>query len=169
MWSSDLTAETSWHSFVDQHGEAIFKVAYRVLRNLHDAEDVSQQVLLETYAMKSHPATGIMKRMAAFRAIDCLRKKQRTVPFDEAVHVPSCGLEYQAIEVEEQADLLRLAIARLPPRQAECFWLRYVEGLSNQEIATIQSISQSAVSTALLKARKTLRDSFSMTREHSNE
>ena len=124
-----MTAEASWRELVEQHGEAILKVAFRVLRNIHDAEDIAQQVLLEAFAMEKLPDIGIMKRMAAFRSIDRLRRRDNVLCFDETVHVPFKDDAERSIEIQEQADLLRIAIARLPNRQAQCFWLRYVEGL----------------------------------------
>ena len=155
-----MTAKLSWQDIVDQNGEAIFRVAYRVLRNLHDAEDVSQEVLLEAYVMDNLPEVGLLKRMTAFRAIDRLRQRKTAICFDELVHLPKQHDLTDLSVIAEQAELLRMAIARLPQRQARCFWLRYVEGMANREIAESLSISASAVSTALSKARHSLRNSI---------
>lgn len=161
-----MTTEASWRELVEQHGEAIIRVAYRLLRNMQDAEDVAQQVLLESFAMKRIPDGGLLKRMATFRAIDRLRARTNAVPFDETTHMAADDEGERSIEILEQANRLRSAIARLPDRQARCFCLRYVEGLSNAEIAESLSISRSAVSTALNKARNTLRHSVSKEQEH---
>lgn len=164
-----MTADATWIEIVDAHGETILNVAYRLLRNMHDAEDVAQQVLLEAVAMESLPEIGLLKRMAAFRSIDRLRQRNDAICFDETSHAPLTGDAVQAFEAQEQADLLRTAIARLPERQAQCFWLRHVEGLSNREIARCQSISESAVSTALNKARRALRNAVSKEHKSSHE
>ena len=158
----------TWQSIIDEYGEAIFRVAYRLLRSVHDAEDVSQEVLLEAFRMPEIPDASA-RRVAAFRAIDRLRQRVVTVPLDDDVgQLEPLSVE-KAIENEESADLLREAISRLPQQQSRCFWLRYVEGLSNQEIAVVEAISESTVSTALSKARKSLRRLFSNKLENAHE
>ncbi len=52
---------------------------------------------------------------------------------------------------------LRLAIARLSPRSAEIFALRYFEGLPNREIASLMGISQGLVAVLLHRTRARLR------------
>ena len=159
----------TWQSIIDEHGDAIFRVAYRLLRSVHDAEDVSQEVLLEAFRMPEIPDASLLRRVAAFRAIDRLRQRVVTVPLDgDFGQLEPLSVE-MAVENEESADLLREAISRLPKQQSRCFWLRYVEGLSNQEIAVVEAISESTVSTALSKARKSLRRLFSNKLEKAHE
>lgn len=159
----------TWQSIIDEHGEAIFRVAYRLLRSVHDAEDVSQEVLLEAFRMPEIPNASLLRRLAAFRAIDRLRQRVVAVPLDEEIRQPEPLSVEKAFENEESADLLRKAIARLPRQQSRCFWLRYVEGLSNQAIAEVEAISESTVSTALCKARKSLRRLFNKNLESAHE
>ena len=159
----------TWQSIIDEHGKAIFGIAFRVLGSVHDAEDVSQEVLLEAFKMTRMPDAGLLKRMAAFRAIDRLRRRATTTPLDEQFLVSESRPIEQTVEHEELASLLRTAISSLARQQSRCFWLRHVEGLSNQEIARIEAISESAVSTALNKARQCLRRSFQNKFENSNE
>ncbi len=159
----------TWQSIIDEHGEAIFRIAYRLLRSVHDAEDVSQEVLLEAFRMPEIPDASLLRRVAAFRAIDRLRQRVATVPLDEDIgHFESQPVE-KSVENKESADLLREAIARLPRQQSRCFWLRYVEGLTNQEIAVVEAISESTVSTSLCKARKSLRRLFTNKLENAHE
>ncbi len=159
----------TWQAIIDEHGEAIFRVAYRLLRSVHDAEDVSQEVLLEAFRMPEMPDASLLRRIAAFRAIDRLRRRVVTVALEEDISQRECLSTEKVVENEENADLLRNAIARLPQQQSRCFWLRYVEGLTNQEIAVAESISESTVSTALCKARKNLRRTFTNKLESAHE
>lgn len=158
----------SWQAIVEKHGEAIFRVAYRLLHSVHDAEDVSQEVLLEAYRMPQLPNASLLKRMAAFRAIDRLRVRATTDPLDEQACSVSNPSPDESIEGTEQASLLRDAISRLPRQQSRCFWLRHVEGLTNQDIARTMSISPSAVSTALSKAKVSLRQYILNQQEESH-
>lgn len=155
-----MTDDASWTEIADVHGKVILRVAYQVLGSLHDAEDVTQQVLLEMFEGKCPVEPGIAKRLAAFRAIDKLRAKRNEKPINASSQICVSGEGLQSLERQEEGERLRQAISQLPMRQAQCFWLRYVEGYTNREIADHQSMTESAVSTALHRARHKLRKSL---------
>ncbi len=144
----------------------LYRAAYCILRDTGDAEDVVQDVLLEAYQKHQGngavPAGGLLRRMATFRAIDQLRRRRRSEPIENVTIAKSGESPDRAIQQEEQVDRLRQAIGRLPKREAECFLLRYVEGMSNQEIAEALGTNASGVSTALHKARTKLRKMLSL-------
>jgi RNA polymerase sigma-70 factor (ECF subfamily) len=149
-----------WEAIVREHGPAVFRTAWRVTRNAQDAEDVTQEVLLELFrspAPPGAPCGGLLQRMAVLRAVDCLRRRRHTVPLDD-VAGPAKGLapEDEAIG-NELAERLRDGLARLAPRQAAVFCLRYFEGLSYEQIAAALSVRREAVAVALHKARARLR------------
>jgi RNA polymerase sigma-70 factor (ECF subfamily) len=152
-----LEAYVPWNQIVAEHGEVLLRIAFRVLRNAHDAEDVTQEVLLEAHQMSQVPDPGLLRRMATLRAIDRLRRRVNSQELDVGICDHRCRSPDQLNEQAELAQLLQTAIARLPEHQAQCFWLRYVDGLTNSEIANAIGTSATAVSTALHKARKTLR------------
>ncbi len=158
-----------WESIVDEYGEALFRVAFRVLHNVHDAEDVTQEVLLEALRMPEDPDFGMLRRMTTFRAIDMLRRRTAAEPVDLDNCEKQALSPQQAITAREEIQILQQAIARLPRQQARCFWLRYVDGLTNQQIAASAGISESAVSTALNKARQRLRLALQPNMENRNE
>ena len=76
-----------WGQVVERHAERVFRIAFRILGSVHDAEDVSQVVFTE--AVKMHATgpvqswTGLFVRLATLRAIDLSRRKRRTVELDE--------------------------------------------------------------------------------------
>lgn len=119
--------------------------------------------------MPEIPDASLLRRVAAFRAIDRLRQRVVTVPLDDDISQLEPLSVEKATENQESADSLREAISRLPRQQSRCFWLRYVEDLSNQEIAAVEAISESTVSTALYKARRTLRRLFTNKLESAHE
>lgn len=153
----------TWQQLVSNHSKQLFRAAYRILHDAAEAEDITQEVLLEAYrhSQKSDqlPEIGLLSHMATIRAIDQLRRRKTPSPLDVNQHPVETPLS-SSIEVDEQIAIMQAAIAALPDRQARCFALRHIEGMSNARIATYLEISESAVSTALYKARNNLRESL---------
>lgn len=154
-----------WNTIVQKHGRAVFGVAWRILGHAADAEDIVQEVFLEAHQLKK-PWTvrnwgPFLKRIAACRAVDRLRSRRTAASLDVNVAaVGRPGPEECAVD-EELQETLRRAVALLPAQQAAIFCLRYFEDLTNDEIASSLGVSGTAVSTALNKARKRLRELLS--------
>ncbi len=149
-----------WESLVRESGPIVYRTAWKILRNSEDAEDVLQDVLLELFQMLKRRQLdqydGLVRRMAMLRSLDRLRQRKRILSLDEDVaEVSREGPEALAIR-NELAERLLAAVARLPEQAATVFCLRYFENLSNREIAVPLGIGESAVSTALNKARTRL-------------
>ena len=149
-----------WNTLVREHRAAIFGIAWRVLGHAQDAEDVVQEV----FAQASRQSNGrpivswpaLLRRMAACRAMDALRRRRITIPLD-CVDLAIAKDDPEAIAAGHELEArLRAALAELPPRDAEVFCLRYFEELSYREIAETLGISATAVSTALYQARSRL-------------
>ncbi|MCP4083020.1 MAG: RNA polymerase sigma factor SigE, partial [Planctomycetaceae bacterium] len=70
-----------WNSIVDEHAERIFRIAYRILGCVHDAEDISQIVFTESF--KVHQTnqvrswTGFLVRLATLRSVDRIRSNRK--------------------------------------------------------------------------------------------
>ena len=148
-----------WTGIVERHAERVFRIAYRILGSVHDAEDVAQIVFVE--AQRVHKAgpvqswSGLFARLATTRAIDCLRRRRKSVSISENDHVTNTG-PHENVVGSELADWLRGAAAKLPEQQASVFSLSHFEQLSRNEVAAILNISPETVSTALYKARQGL-------------
>jgi RNA polymerase sigma factor (sigma-70 family) len=81
-------------------------------------------------------------------------------PLQDAAGIPTSGPGSSPETVVSNRELggwLRLAISELPPRAAEMFSLRYVEELSNREIAALMGTSQAVVAVTLHHARSRLK------------
>ncbi|HEX9801158.1 MAG TPA: sigma-70 family RNA polymerase sigma factor [Thermoanaerobaculia bacterium] len=149
------------------HSEAVFRAAYRVTGNPADAEDVLQTVFLRLARRGDDElderAGGYLHRSAVNAALDVVRSRQRAgwVPLEPAAGHATLAAdapdpERQQASRELRANL-RLALARLSPRAAEIFALRYFEGLPNREIADLLSVSQGVVAVLLHRTRARLR------------
>ena len=135
----------------------MFGTAWRILGHVADTEDVVQEVFLQVYRMQATQPVrhwaGLLRQLAACRALDRLRKRRPVVSLN-GMHLPhSRNGPEETVIGRELAERLRQAVARLPEREAEVFCLRYFEEFSYQQIAESLDINPGAVATALHKAR----------------
>ena len=149
-----------WDRIVREQGPLIYRTAWRILGHAADTEDVVQEVFLQVHQfVQTRPVrcwSGLLRRLAACRALDRLRQRRAAVPLDGLELAANGETPDEAAVSHELADRLRQAIAELPPREAEVFCFRYFDDLSYQEIADTLSISSGAVAMALHKARAKL-------------
>jgi RNA polymerase sigma-70 factor (ECF subfamily) len=153
-----------WSMLVAKHAERVFRIAYRILGSVHDAEDVSQIVFTEALRLRaSGPIqswTGLFSRLSTVRAIDQRRRRRKTLPIADSDLASENGPHEQAVGAEVAA-WLREAASQLPEQQAAIFALTHFEQLDRNEVAAILSISPESVSTALYKALERLREQLS--------
>jgi RNA polymerase sigma-70 factor (ECF subfamily) len=149
--------------FQAHHGR-VFRAAYRITGNASDAEDVLQTVFLRLLRQGWTTASvgsleGYLHRAAVNGALDLVRARGAalSVPLEEAGSAADSRLRpdrrYGALEL---GACLRQAIARLTPRAAEIFALRYFEDYGNQEIAGLLGVSPSEVAVSLHRSRSRL-------------
>jgi RNA polymerase sigma-70 factor (ECF subfamily) len=155
--AQEIQAVTDWDRIVREYGPLVFATAWRILGHAADTEDVVQEVFLQVHQLqRTSPVrhwAGLLRRLAACRALDRLRQRKSTVSLNGLSLVgPGEGPEAAAVE-RELADRLRAAIAQLPEREAAVFCLRYFDDLSYQDIADALHIRTGAVASALHKAR----------------
>ena len=148
---------TDWDCIVRNYGPLVFATAWRILGHTADTEDIVQEVFLQVHQMQRTEVVrhwpGLLRRLAACRALDRLRQRRSTVSLNGlSLADHDRGPEATAIE-HELAERLRRAIAQLPDREAAVFCLRYFDDLSYQEIAESLHIRAGAVASALHKAR----------------
>ena len=159
------TPNPDWNSIVEEHAERVFRIAYRILGSVHDAEDVSQNVFSE--AFKKHQSgpiqtwTGLLVRLSTLRSIDLLRNRQISHPIEERDQVSSHG-PAEITAARELATWLRDATGTLPPQQAAVFSLTHYEQLDRNEIAAVLSLSPESVSASLYKARQSLQSQLNV-------
>ena len=143
---------------VDAFLQRLVQYAYRRLGNLHDAEDVVQEVFARVYARRlecAHvsPLGPYLYRMAANACTDVLRKRKRR-------HVSLDGIDGENIASErgdgatlsaalEEVQRAEALLRRLPKKQAEVIRLRVFDGLRVNQIAEVVGCSANTVSSRL--------------------
>lgn len=150
----------SLESIVRQFSRFVFKVAYGVLRNSHDAEDVVQDVFLRMHRSGTKDVADMRAWLAtlAFRvAVDRLRK-----PHAEELgelESPSAGAdaEHLAIHRQRVRQVQRL-ITALPEELRYPLVLSAMEELDTRQIAEVLGISETAVRGRIFRARQILKE-----------
>ncbi|MBN1516112.1 RNA polymerase sigma factor [Candidatus Sumerlaeota bacterium] len=154
---------------LEEHGQMVFATAYRILGNADDAEDAMQEVFLKVlkkltwYLNPDKPRDwgAFLRVMAARQAIDIFRrKKSRKETALEPVEpfVRSTGNNpRQTAVMRERIEQLRGALKTLPKNEAWVFVLKYIEGLSYDQIAAHTGFSVSFTGVLLHRARKRLK------------
>ena len=151
------------------HQSCVLKAAYRVTGSMADAEDVAQSVFLRLARgtvdhSRISNLQSYLHRSAVNAALDLIRSRghREVVPVeaaDEMASNPSLSPE-RAHSSMEIKNWLRVELAKLNPRTAEMFTLRYIEGLDNPEIARMMNTSQAVVAVTLHRTRARLKKSL---------
>jgi RNA polymerase sigma-70 factor (ECF subfamily) len=162
-----------------EYAPRIYNLARRMLGNDADAEDVTQDVLLQvvrkldTFRGESQLGTWLhrvtVNAALAHRAKRATRQKYEAAgPTDD---LPADGGAAGALRrwnvppdepvlAAEQAELIEQAINRLPEPFRDVYVLADVEGLPNSEIAEMLELSVPAVKSRLHRARLRMRDAL---------
>ena len=150
------------------HYSQVYATAYRLTGSSQDAEDVLQTVFLRLLKRRdeidlSPSPVSYLHRAAVNASLDLLRARtrSRSVALDE-LEAPLAAGEGEASPERRQEDremrgVLRQALTQLTPKSAEIFSLRFLEDLSNREIARALNMTQTAVGVALHRARNQVR------------
>jgi RNA polymerase sigma-70 factor (ECF subfamily) len=148
----------------------VFRAAYRVTGNAGDAEDVLQTVFLrlvkrDATAEPVGNMASFLHRAAVNAALDLVRTRQniRNVPLDDMEPVLAEPLHRGPDRVHQSGEIrewLRGALARLNPRIAEMFMLRFFEGKDNPEIARLLETTPGTVAVTLSRTRDRLEKEY---------
>src|SRR6266404_5640310 len=156
---------------VADHQQMVYRIAYSVLRNSHDAADAAQEAFLRVFKAAGKLA-GVADRKAwiariAWNAALDGRRKIRAVQAEVPVEDLARGVaslrhtgrspEEIAAGSEMQRLLARL-IETLPESLRQPLQLSTVEDLDHHEIAAALGITEAAVRARLFQARQKLKE-----------
>jgi RNA polymerase sigma-70 factor (ECF subfamily) len=132
------------------------------------AEDAVQDVFCKVLAAETVPESfrSWVYRIARNRCLDLLRGRARrrddqALPSESAAAEELTGHLTRLVR-QEQHSRLRQLVAALPATQREILRLRYVEGLSRQEIADVLELPESIVKSRLFEGLERLRQHTSL-------
>ncbi|WP_300403535.1 RNA polymerase sigma factor SigE [Nocardioides sp.] len=156
----------SWDEIVARHSDRVYRLAYRLTGNRHDAEDLTQEVFVRVFRSLSTytPGTfeGWLHRITTNLFLDQARRKQR-IRFDalsdeRADRLTSGSPAPEAAYADRTFDDdIEQALATLPPDFRVAVVLCDVEGLAYEEIADILGAKLGTVRSRIHRGRAMLR------------
>jgi RNA polymerase sigma-70 factor (ECF subfamily) len=156
----------SWDDVVREHSARVYRLAYRLTGNMHDAEDLTQEVFVRVFrSLPSYtPGTfeGWLHRITTNLFLDMARRKQR-IRFEglgddaarfmrDDVPTPAQAFDARHLDTDVQA-----ALEALAPEYRAAVVLCDIEGLSYEEIAATLGVKLGTVRSRIHRGRAQLR------------
>ena len=152
----------------ERHRRRVFNVAYRVLGDWNGAQDLAQEVFLHladrigTFRGEA-TLTSWLYRVTVNRAIDSRRRDSRRPawkvgegPTDEEVRRPAAPSQPEAppeaLDRDDDARQVQRALRRVSPKLRAILVLRYVEGLSYEDLREVLGCSLGTIKSRLNRA-----------------
>lgn len=164
-WSKEDALEIA----VREHARLVYRVAYSVLRNHHDAEDATQETFLRAlrYRRKLEGVREAKTWLAsiAWRVAVGRVKKRPEVSLTDEQNLAAAGQLHSQLKSAEEftlgnemANLLAAMIVSLPEALRDALRLSTVEDLTPAEIAEVLGTSEASVRSRLFRARQILKE-----------
>jgi RNA polymerase sigma factor (sigma-70 family) len=151
---------------VNAHATLLHRIAYRMIGDATEAEDVAQEALLRLWQHADRwrgGGTGAAAWLTRVTVNLCLdRLRRRRFSSDEAVpdRPDDAPLAHDMMAAAEQLAAVVAAIAALPDRQRAAIVLTYYEDQCNAAAAAVLDMNIKAFESLLLRARQALKKAF---------
>lgn len=161
--------EDALETAVREHARLVYRIAYSILRNHHDAEDATQETFVRVlrYRRKlegvDDPKTWLA-RIAWRVAVERSRRRPEVSLGEEEVAVFAERLASQAASAEQTAfgneltEFIASLVSALPEQLRDPLRLSTLNELSPAEIAHVLQTTESAVRSRIFRARQILKE-----------
>lgn len=172
--TGDKTTMPSWDELVRQHADRVYRLAYRLSGNQHDAEDLTQETFIRVFrsVQNYQPGTfeGWLHRITTNLFLDMVRRRGRirmeALP-DDYDRVPADDPNPEQIYHDSRLGPdLQAALDSLPPEFRAAVVLCDIEGLSYEEIGATLGVKLGTVRSRIHRGRQALREYLA---NHSDE
>jgi RNA polymerase sigma-70 factor (ECF subfamily) len=161
----------AFRPLMEKHGRAVFRLAFRMTGNPHDAEDVVQETFLRAYRkldeFEARAQFGSwLHRIAANCAYDLLRARARRQARFDSIDAAEEGAQEFAgsdpapdrlVAGGEIRERVQTAMARLSNLERSAFTLRHLEGMSIAEIARALDLEGESAKQSIFRAVRKVR------------
>ena len=159
----------SWEEIVREHSPRVFRLAYRLTGDRHDAEDLTQDVFVRVFRSldRYEPGNfeGWLHRITTNLFLDSARRKKRirmdAMGDDDGQLAgsveaqPERGFEHGNLDLD-----VRRALDALPPDYRAAVVLCDIEGLTYEEIAEVMGAKMGTVRSRIHRGRALLREAL---------
>jgi RNA polymerase sigma-70 factor (ECF subfamily) len=138
----------------DEYVDQIFRYIYYKVGNFTEAQDLTGQTFLksfeniDSYQMRDVAFSSWLYRIAHNLVVDFFRResKRENVPIEEQPPTPSNrGNPVETVLADLESERLYRAMGKLTHNQREVLVLKFIDNLSNNQVAEIMGISVGAV------------------------
>lgn len=175
----------AFQRLVERYKKKIYFLAYDILGDHHEAEDISQEVFIKVFRSlrnfrRDAKMSSWIYQITANTCIDALRKKKSKpqVNLEDFNHVSlqdnlaGGGNRVQNPEFSAEASIMQHkiqnALHKVTPKERTVFVMRHYNDLKIKEIAETLQVSSGTVKSLLFRALKKLRKELSTHREKSS-
>jgi RNA polymerase sigma-70 factor (ECF subfamily) len=158
-----LAAQERQNRFVAAHLRRVFLLIYRIVGNVDDAQDLTQEAFIkalqrEDQLKDTEKAAHWLSRIATNTALDFLRRRGRVQFCDvddmiEPLRSPASQSPEQILLRSEHREYLEDGLRRLTVRERAALLLRDVEGLPAEEVARQLNCTKATVRSHIANAR----------------
>jgi RNA polymerase sigma-70 factor, ECF subfamily len=161
--------EDALEAAVREHARLVFRIAYSVLRNHHDAEDATQETFVRALRYRRklegvRDAKTWLARIAWRVAVKHGRRRKESSLDEDAIGAAVLKMRSQLTSAEEftlgqeMSGLLESLITALPENLREPLRLSTIEELGPSEVAEVLEVSEASVRSRVFRARQILKD-----------
>jgi RNA polymerase sigma factor (sigma-70 family) len=167
----------SWEDVVREHGDRVYRLAYRLTGNQHDAEDLTQETFIRVFRSLAtyQPGTfeGWLHRITTNLFLDMARRRARVrmegLP-DDTDRIAGGGPSPEQVFSSSHLDPeLQAALDELHPDFRAAVVLCDVEGLSYEEIGATLGVKLGTVRSRIHRGRQALRNALERRRQLAEE
>lgn len=158
--------DEAFASLVYRQSRFVFRVAYSLLRNTHDAEDVVQETFLDLYRSNAwqniKDERAFLARAAWRQTVDRIRANPNRQEEEIVFELPSpCDSPEQTLLYSDSQAAIHRLIDALPEQLRQPLALSSLEELNSREIAAVLGLPEGTVRTRLMRARQMLKQKIS--------
>ncbi len=152
--------EKALKKLIRLYRDRIFLYTYGILQNYEDSEEATAEVFFQVWR-SAKKFKGMSKvstwlfGIARNVSMNVLRKRRRRF---QTIEIMDHDAVWEEIEIEEDVELLRRAIEKLPPPHKEVIHLAFYEELPYSDIAQIIGVPENTVKTRVFYAKKKLKE-----------
>ena len=161
--------EMAFRALIDRYQSKVYRLAYGILRNRDDADEIAQQVLVKIYfSVKGFDARSSLytwiHRIAVNECYQFLRKNRLKLSYESDSAENTISVRVQMARdprptcdrVVVQRDLLNRLLERLPEEERHLLLLKELEGYSVAQLSEETGLNENTIKVRLFRTRQRL-------------